>query len=146
MIESQTQQLSDNVQPPRQDETEILILHDRLLSIGGRNLVHPLGGDADMPAVISKGALMPGTVQYKRMRTSACHRNVAKLWLQVPCRLSAIGTGYALSDDGLWRQHSWGIKRDGTLVETTVVRVHYFGLQLRDRAAGLFAEQNKPRD
>src|SRR4051794_38435785 len=37
------------------------------------------------------------------------HRNLGKLWMAVRRKLSAIGSGYALSDDGLWRQHSWGL-------------------------------------
>src|SRR3954453_21146479 len=100
--------------------------------------------DSDMPELVRNGLQMLGQVQYHRMQRSGCHRNVAKLWLRVPRRLFANGTGYALSDDGLWRQHSWGVKEDGTIVETTVVRLKYFGLVLRGRDADLFAEWNNP--
>lgn len=73
---------------------------------------------------------------------SQCHRNVAKLWVKKPRALSAIGTGYAPSDDGLWRQHSWGSRADGKVVEPTVVRVKYFGLMLKNKEAALFARLN----
>lgn len=52
-----------------------------------------------------------------------------------------IGSGYALSADGLWRQHSWGILRDGIL-ETTERRIKYFGLILQDERANRFARGN----
>ena len=53
----------------------------------------------------------------------------------------AIATGYALSDDGLWRQHTWGILRDGIL-ETTEARIEYFGLLLQGERADEFAASN----
>lgn len=37
-------------------------------------------------------------------------------------------TGYALSDDGMWREHGWVIdKKNGNIVETTTKRVLYYG-------------------
>ncbi len=47
-------------------------------------------------------------VIYRPMEPSRCHRNVARLWTEKKkgSRLVGIGTGYALSDDGLWRRHS----------------------------------------
>jgi len=38
-----------------------------------------------------------------------------------------VGTGYALSQDGLWRGHSWAHRVDGTILETTEPRLAYFG-------------------
>ena len=51
-------------------------------------------------------------------------------------------TGYALSDDGLWRQHSWGLLTDDRVVETTVARLRYFGAILTDPAAAEFVLAN----
>lgn len=39
-------------------------------------------------------------------------------------------TGYALSPDGLWRQHSWAYGDNLMIYETTVERVMYFGVEL----------------
>jgi len=48
-----------------------------------------------------------------------------------------IGGGYGLSDGGLWRRHSRGIRREG-IWETTEVRSKRFGVCLRAlRADGL---------
>ena len=44
-------------------------------------------------------------------------------------RLIGVGTGYALSDDGLWRSHSWVLTKK-RIIETTVSRVKYLGLAL----------------
>ena len=46
-----------------------------------------------------------------------------------------ISTGWALSDDGLWRQHSWiyfPIKN--SILETTVERVMYYGILLEGQS------------
>src|SRR4051795_2042950 len=110
MIESTAISVPEHISVAAETQPEILILHDLLLSIGGRKLVPPMTIDSDMPELVRNGSQMLGQVQYRRMQRSGCHRNVAKLWLRVPRRLFAIGTGYALSDDGLWRQHSWGVK------------------------------------
>jgi hypothetical protein len=52
-----------------------------------------------------------------------------------------ITTGWALSDDGLWRQHSW-ILRGKTVIETTETRVRYFGVTLTDAEAEQFWNDN----
>lgn len=63
-----------------------------------------------------------------------CHENAALLW--VAGDADAIGMGWALSEDGLWRQHSWGIKnlpRSKQVLETTVKRVRYWGVELEGK-------------
>jgi hypothetical protein len=50
----------------------------------------------------------------------------------------AVATGYALAEDGLWREHSWIV--DGTgVVETTGVWLAYHGHVLDDAEARRFA-------
>ena len=42
-----------------------------------------------------------------------------------------MATGYALSEDGLWRSHSWGLtqaRNRAVIIETTVSRERYFGV------------------
>ena len=75
------------------------------------------------------------------MKSSSCHRNVAAVWTKKKFGIVGIATGYALSDDGLWRQHSWGILRDGVL-ETTEKRLKYFGVVLQGERADFFAFSN----
>jgi hypothetical protein len=57
-------------------------------------------------------------------------------------RVAAIGAGYALSDDGLWRPHSWDVDVDGTAVETTIDRQMYVGVTLDGVQALEFAVSN----
>ncbi len=71
---------------------------------------------------------------------NGCHANAAMLWTDG--MVAAIGTGYALSDDGLWRQHSWGVDADGAPVETTAARISYVGITLTAVPALQFAVSN----
>jgi len=73
-------------------------------------------------------------------RRSECHGNASRIWLDG--RVAMIGTGYALSGDGLWRQHSWGLTRREEVVETTEQRLRYYGLALGDSLALDFAVAN----
>ncbi|HTM12757.1 MAG TPA: hypothetical protein VL127_07585 [Bryobacteraceae bacterium] len=122
-------------------QPEIKLLRGLLLELGGVELVAASGFDPDAPLLIRFGFAMSGSVEKKVMERSACHKNIAALWIAKQSRLLAIGTGYALSDDGLWRQHSWGIRRNGIL-ETTESRVKYFGRALKGREADSFAAFN----
>lgn len=112
-----------------------------LLSFGGVHLVAPPGPDADLPLLMDSGFVMPGRVMRRTMKMSECHRNVAEIWADKRHELVGIGVGYSLSSDGLWRQHSWGLRRTGIL-ETTVRRVKYFGVVLQREDADLFAAAN----
>jgi len=71
---------------------------------------------------------------------SQCHANTAALWLGD--EIEGIATGYALSSDGLWRQHSWGLDGQGRIVETTEERIAYFGFELSFEEAQDFVEAN----
>lgn len=56
-----------------------------------------------------------------------CHENVAKMHRRNPQRF-AICTGYALSNDSIWRPHSWVLdKKNRRIIETTEKRVTYYG-------------------
>jgi hypothetical protein len=109
--------------------------------MGGAELVAPIRFDPDIRLLIDSGFAMAGSVKRKIMKRSACHENIARLWKTKYRGLVGVGTGYALSEDGLWRQHSWGIRRDG-LLETTEQRVRYFGIRLQEKDSDLFAAFN----
>jgi hypothetical protein len=74
-----------------------------------------------------------------------CHANAA-FWEQNRGQFPvAIVSGYALSEEGLWRQHSWLIAkpyRRWTVIETTVRRVLYYGVVLTDAEAAHHADCN----
>ena len=110
-------------------------LEQRLLSIGGEMVVPRREPDQDK--ILSWGRLWNGDkVRVVSGVPCNCHGNVAGLWRKNPKRYR-IATGWALSDDGLWRQHSWII--DGrTLIETTTPREKYFGFVLTPLEAQQF--------
>lgn len=111
------------------------VLTSRLLQIGGEEVIPPLSGEKDIipaAALLAIGEVMTGPVVFEEMEPSQCHVNVARQLNAGREGLTGICTGYALSDDGLWRRHWWGEFADGRLLETTVERVTYFGMSLRD--------------
>ena len=122
-------------------QPDLEVLRRLLLGIGGIHLVAPPYPDADLPLLIDAGFVMGGPVVRRTMTKSECHRNVAEIWGRKLHGLVGIGTGYSLSDDGLWRQHSWGLRREGIL-ETTVPRLKYFGVLLQRVNADAFAMAN----
>jgi len=114
---------------------EFTLLEQRLLSMGGTMVVPRQEPDQDK--ILSCGRLWNwDNVKIISGVLRNCHGNVARLWRSNPKRYR-IATGWALSEDGLWRQHSWII--DGsTLVETTIGRVKYFGFLLTPLEAQQF--------
>lgn len=65
----------------------------------------------------------PNEVKLIKLMDSECHNNSrALLFLGVATEMRS---GYALSDDGLWRHHSWAIDKDGKIIETTIKRLAY---------------------
>ena len=134
------------------EQPEFGVLRAKLQEHGGTEVVPPYGwnsdlqqyvivGDPDLPALVDHGCLMTGPVvcRSRGMESNRCHENIARLWLQKRKRDALIGlaTGYSL-DGGLWRQHSWGIRKD-SLLETLGEREKYFGIGLEGVDADVFA-------
>jgi hypothetical protein len=110
-------------------------LNRKLLKEGGEILVvHPeqSGRVADM--VFRVGRPIKATVTIQKGARNDCHRNTAKLWRAG--KLDAICLGYGLSEEGLWREHYWGMK-DDHIVETTIPRIAYFGATFRGEAGDI---------
>lgn len=124
---------------------EMLSLEKRLLAIGGTRVVYI--GEPHLKQLLERGFLADGRVELLPGTLSRCHANVSHIWEANP-QAYRIATGYALSEDGLWRQHSWLRKRrlssqgEADLIETTVLRSKYFGFELEHEEAGQFAEAN----
>jgi len=119
-------------------QPELKKLLQVLLGIGGDFVVAPPFPDLDVEELIASGFVLGGPTVLKKGQVSKCHENAAALWPSRKYEIVAIGTGYALSG-GLWRQHSWGILREGIL-ETTHERIKYFGLALQGSRADRFAK------
>ena len=131
-------------------------LRKKLLSLGGQEVVPVIEEDLD--------DLLTHGEKFSRRRINhvpgepgRCHSNVCRMWEQHQGGDDGdfrIVTGWALSADGLWRQHSWGLWdpkgfRSGVydylgerVVETTEKRTAYFGFLMSDEAAQEFSTQN----
>lgn len=96
-------------------------------------------GDPDLGMVLARGEFWGGSSRVELGRRNGCHANAARLWEQ---GRGDIATGYALSPDGYWRQHSWVVAPDG-IIETTQERTRYYGAVLTDTEAAGFAAQNQ---
>ena len=140
MDEDQNRFLNERLCRLAEEQPRILLLKDKLLQIGGTHLVAPTEPDPDLENLLVHGHTIEGAVRFEEMAENSCHWNVAVLWLQKHHELAAVATGYALSDDGLWRQHSWGIQ-DNAILETTEPRKCYFGLRMEGTEANSFSSR-----
>jgi hypothetical protein len=112
-----------------------------LLSFGGSLVVPPRDPEPDLEALLAGASAFGSEVRFTQAGAGECHGNVAALWIDGA--IASIGTGYALSDDQLWRQHSWGVDAEGVLVETTDERSAYVGVVLPEGTPSMqFAGSN----
>lgn len=114
-------------------------LFDTLLAAGG--VAVAAVEEPDLDRLLERGYLQSGRGAGRlRGRPISCHENAARCWMKNPDS-TVLVTGWALSKDGLWRQHSW-VKADGRIYETTLSRVAYFGFDLTPDEAQRFYENN----
>jgi hypothetical protein len=112
-------------------DLRIARLARRLLDEGGKEVCVHFVADRDLCVRLTTAGFCMPTNKIKQVfgAISACHQNCAALYLKFPGEYS-IGTGYGLSVDGIWRNHSWLVSVDGSILETTEKRIIYFGLVL----------------
>ena len=118
---------------------ELKPLQDRLLSLDGDWVA--LEPEPDLEELLNKGQITKGKVICKPMAPCQCHRNCAQYWDE-HSKTCKIATGWALSTDGIWRQHTW-ILKSKAIIETTELRTLYYGIILRDEEANRFWWQNR---
>jgi hypothetical protein len=100
------------------------------------------GEEWDLVQLLARGEVFTGPAEMREGEPGQAHANVARLWADHQAEF-AIATGYALSEDGLWRQHSFAVRKQPKpnqppLVETTVPRVLYFGYTLTQEESERF--------
>lgn len=118
---------------------DLVRLRNDLLDIKGEEVVPSY--EPDSKSLVERGHIISSeNVIYTKMRDSQCHMNVRYLYLEDDS-IDDIATGWALSSDGLWRQHSWAIK-NGSVVETTVGRDIYYGIILNEEERNEFIKMN----
>lgn len=94
--------------------------------------------DPDIDLIESKGQDFTTTGRkFKKGERNQCHTNTSKLYAKK--QVDTIVTGYALSKDGGWRQHTWGLQK-GKVVETTYDFLAYHGVRLTKAEAKDFAQ------
>lgn len=105
-------------------------LQEGLVNNGGEMVCFP-PIEEDIEKLLSRGQFWTAKdCKFSKGRQSACHENSSLLWEANQEKLF-LATGYALSNDGLWRQHSWCIQntKEGNpkVIETTEPRELYYG-------------------
>lgn len=142
MIENKKQRkfLANRLKELVKRQPEILELKRLLLALGGHEVVAPVVPDLTIPFMIANGIVFPSRVVLRKMQDSYCHVNAAELWRKKQHGIIAVGSGYALSEDGLWCLHSWGLDDRGYVIETTVKRTRYFGIVMGGHTADMFVK------
>lgn len=132
---------------PEETYKQFLFLHNVLLAIGGSETCFPCF-EPDMEAILFRGRYFSGKSKMMKGKPCQCHSNSCKLWVKNHEEHDvAICTGYALSADGMWRQHSWLIWRQKdenkeTVIETTKKRKAYYGFVMTKDEAIDFISKN----
>ncbi len=117
-------------------------LKKRLLNLGGEAVIL-VAAEPDKEPIMTRGCTRINPKIYMiEGEPNECHSNSAYVW-SADRELCSICTGYALSADGIWRQHSWVVSWGGTtLIETTEKRVAYHGFTLNEVEAEEFLALN----
>jgi hypothetical protein len=122
-------------------------LRDKLLAAGGRELdctvaqgiAAPPPPVQEIELLLEIGGVMQGKVTLQH-GDDCPSVNVTRLWKKKGALIN-IALGYALDQDGLWKQHIWGVAPGYVIVETTELHKKYFGLLWIKSACNLFAKQ-----
>lgn len=119
------------------------ILKQRLLKIGGWSVCLP-HIEGDLLHILERGRKFAGRAKMMKGEPCQCHSNSASLW-DNNRDISFLCTGYALSKDGMWRQHSWCVvetPKSYKVVETTEPRISYYGYILDPEESEVFLGEN----
>lgn len=113
-----------------------------ILAFGGEEVCMPIF-EEDYQRIKDRGIFLYGNkAEFVKGNPSQCHANSAEIWYENQERFGLM-TGYALSSDGMWRQHSWCVIIDnGIVLESTEPRVGYFGFLMTNEEAETFYWNN----
>ena len=121
-------------------QPELRALRRILLKLGGAEVIvqSPRSHDPLLGFLADFGIVFSGQMLLKQSHSAAADVCIARAWRHKKYGITAIGVGYGLTDDDFWREHTFGILREGIL-ETTQPRRKYFGVLLIGEAADGFA-------
>jgi len=124
------------------ERPELINLWNILLQAGGFAVVPTFESDLNRLLNPDRGILLDGReAVFVRGEPISCHSNAAVLWEKNKGQVR-IMTGYALSPDGLWRQHSWNLDSRYVPIESTEKRRLYYGFILTDKESEVFYDDN----
>ena len=138
------QSLDERNKVAMEKQPELAQLEARLLGIEGEAVV--LRSEPDLEKILSRGEVRNGKgARIGKGMPNGCHENSAAYYDEHRGEVS-IMTGFALSNDGIWRQHSWLIENKiEQIIETTVCRSLYYGFKMTDdEAEGFVLNQFLP--
>ena len=120
-------------------------MEKKLLQHGGESAQRP-GCDPQIGAVLDRGSLFSGRQVRVRGTPNECHANAGELWMQHEGAIS-LCTGYALTKEGIWLQHSWCVTtvdhEKRLILETTEVDWEkHFGCVLDEQESFRLAMAN----
>ena len=119
-------------------------LRQKLLAFAGEVVCFP-PCEEDLDNILNYGQFwVGGNAKLMCGEPSQCHANSSNLWEQNK-EATRICTGYALSEDGMWCQHSWLVwhkSRSNQIVETIVKRIAYYGFVMPYDMCQQFADEN----
>jgi hypothetical protein len=114
----------------------------KILAFGGEEVCMPLK-EWDLELIMTRGVLLYGhDARFFKGEPCECHRNSALYWEKNKEKV-VLMTGYALSNDSMWRQHSWcAFIKSGKVIESTKGRKAYFGFAMTRDEANAFLDEN----
>ena len=105
-------------------------------------MMPPAGDDPLTDFLVDFGIVFSGPVLVKIAANIPPAIALSRVWRRRMHGIVGFGVGYALADDGLWREHSFGVLREGVL-ETNGRKEKYFGLLLLGEAADGFVGRGR---
>jgi len=120
-----------------EEQRRHIALRDHILNFGGEEVCMP-AFEEHIEQLLKHGEIWtPASLILKRGNINQCHSNAALLWEANKTNLK-LATGYYLHQDGMWRSHSWCLRKNtkgGRIVETTRPAILYFGITLTEEEA-----------
>lgn len=113
-------------------EKALFVLIEHLLGFGDEEACMAFGeSPQELADLLEQGIFMYGDdVDLLLGEPCNCHENARNLAIENPDKYRMM-TGYALSEDGMWRQHSWCLNnKNNQVVETTKYRIGYYGVKV----------------
>lgn len=133
--------LSRKLENTTSEQPEWATFAEILLGIGGGGIASCL--EEDMPSLLNANLSRTWNGENATLAdgglNNQCHANSVALHEQYGL---SVATGWALSSDGCWRQHTWCVDENDTVIETTVLRTQYYGFILTGDALEEFCFAN----